>query len=946
MADRNLVMRILLAAQDRASAALNRIRESSTGLTASLARSQRAVRDLERAQKDLARTGEVRNQLRATSTALADVRNRQRELTATIRANGGATRAQQRELAALARRGTELQQTQARQRRELQELTNRLRRAGVDSRNLAEAQARLRRLHDQATDAVRRQTAALERRARAQRTLDRARQLSGSLQGISGKAAIGGAVATAALSAPVRAYAAAESAGMDLRVAMMDSSGQVAAQFAEVDRLATRLGDRLPGTTADFKNLMTMLIRQGMRAETILGGTGEAAALLAVQLKKTPQDAAEMAAKLQDATRGTEQEMLAIMDGVQRLFYAGVEDGNILGAFAKMSPALDIIKVKGEAAMKMMGPLVGMLDQAGLSGESAGNALRKVFGRSMAANDIEKKLNKMKKKGQLDVGFTLDFTDGKGEFGGLDKMYAELTKLRALNTQQRLEVISEIYGDDAETLQALNVMIDKGKAGYEEFAAKLEAQASLNQRVNEQLGTLSNLWDAASGTFTNFLVGMGEAIAPELKNITEWLGSVAEKMSLWAQANPGTANTIMKVAAGVTVLLLGVSALSAVAAAVLVPMAALKLSWVTLVTGLATGTGKIAMLAKGFGLVTKALGVLKAAALANPVVLVVAAIAAAAYLLWRHWDTVTAAIARGWAWLDGVFARYPILNYIFPFIGVVRQIVNNWSAISGFFSNVWARVTTFFSNAVSRLSSIISGWSPLSLFQAAMQAVINWFSNTLPVRMAQAGRDMVQGLVNGIKSALPSLQGAMQSLNVAKAGSIGSSAGAAAARRFARGYSRGGYTGAGGVHEAAGVVHKGEVVFSQADVRRFGGWRVVENLRRSGGQLLAKAKETLGNPLAEGGLLARTLNALMPGEGDAPLSFALPGAISMPEAMRQAAAAPARNTVQQGGNTYNITVNVPAGSDGPKIGQDIAAALAQHEAAQHRRRRGRLLDKD
>ena len=52
-------------------------------------------------------------------------------------------------------------------------------------------------------------------------------------------------------------------------------------------------------------------------------------------------------------------------------------------------------------------------------------------------------------------------------------------------------------------------MIEKGKTGYEEFAKKMEAQASLNQRVNEQLGTLTNLWDAASGTFTNFLATMG-----------------------------------------------------------------------------------------------------------------------------------------------------------------------------------------------------------------------------------------------------------------------------------------------------------------------------------------------------------------------------------------------------------------------------------------------------
>lgn len=42
----------------------------------------------------------------------------------------------------------------------------------------------------------------------------------------------------------------------------------------------------------------------------------------------------------------------------------------------------------------------------------------------------------------------------------------------------------------------------------------------------------------------------------------------------------------------------------------------------------------------------------------------------------------------------------------------------------------------------------------------------------------------------------------------------------------------GGYTGHGGQFDPAGIVHKGEVVFSQADVRRFGGVSAVENIRR------------------------------------------------------------------------------------------------------------------
>ncbi|MFJ4454379.1 phage tail length tape measure family protein [Pseudomonas sp. NPDC089392] len=45
------------------------------------------------------------------------------------------------------------------------------------------------------------------------------------------------------------------------------------------------------------------------------------------------------------------------------------------------------------------------------------------------------------------------------------------------------------------------------------------------------------------------------------------------------------------------------------------------------------------------------------------------------------------------------------------------------------------------------------------------------------------------------------------------------------------GFSTGGYTGPGGVNDPAGIVHKGEVVWSQADIRRFGGVAAVEGLR-------------------------------------------------------------------------------------------------------------------
>ncbi|WP_407507896.1 tape measure protein [Acinetobacter baumannii] len=47
------------------------------------------------------------------------------------------------------------------------------------------------------------------------------------------------------------------------------------------------------------------------------------------------------------------------------------------------------------------------------------------------------------------------------------------------------------------------------------------------------------------------------------------------------------------------------------------------------------------------------------------------------------------------------------------------------------------------------------------------------------------------------------------------------------------GFSDGGYTGSGGKYQPAGIVHKGEVVWSQEDIRRWGGVGLVEKMRKS-----------------------------------------------------------------------------------------------------------------
>lgn len=838
---KSLELKIIMSATDKASAAFKKLRSAGDVLGQTLDKLEGEMKGYERAQARLTQRVQLTAKIKEQTKALMENRLAQKALKDEIAKTGVPTKAQARNLEKLQAAQEKLQNSQSRYQQKIEEINAELKKHGVVTKDAAEAQKQL-------EQAAKKTEAALQRQQKAMAARDKAAAAKAQMTE-AGMRAVGmmytarGIADTTrnVLSSPVKAYADTETASADLRAAMMDNTGKVSAQYKDIDNLATRLGDRLPGTTADFKNLMTMLIRQGMSAQSVLGGTGEAAALLAVQLKKSPEAAAEMAAKLQDATRGTEKEMLAIMDQVQRLYYAGTDDSNILGAFSKLSPALDTLKIKGETAMKMMSPLVGMLDQAGLSGESAGNALRKVFTRMMDTEKIAKVTD--------GTGISLNFTDGKGEFGGFDKMYEQLAKLKTINTEQRLQILQGIFGDDAETLQALNTMIEKGKAGYEEFAKKMEAQASLNQRVNDQLGTLTNLWDAASGTFTNFLAKMGESVAPELKELTKWIGDINEKLSNWAAKNPETANTIMKIVAAIGIFLTVVTGIGAAISAVLVPIALAKFSFFSLFGVFAGGGGVISTIIGWLGRLGITLLGFGAKAMVflatNPFGWAIIAVTAIV-LLWRNWETVKAALIAGWEWIKKTFSgNNPISIAMTAAMGPIGAVINSFRILRSVAVGAW--------EWLKKATSAKAPSTPPSL-----------------------------GIPN-------------------------------------RGFSVGGYTGAGGVHEAAGVVHKGEVVFNQRDVAKFGGWQAVEALRRGGAGVLANIGNRLGLGFSDG------RKAALP----SPTRFnAAPHAVSM------------------AGDNITINVHAAPGMSEQALVNAIMAKLNERSQAKQRRRNSSFFDKD
>lgn len=235
----------------------------------------------------------------------------------------------------------------------------------------------------------------------------------------------------------------------------------------------------------------------------------------------------------------------------------------------------------------------------------------------------------------------------------------QLEKLKGLSTEARLPILSDMFGNDAETIQALNLLIDKGQVGYNEVVAKMQKQAALQTRVNAQLGTLKNLRDAAGGTFTSMLALFGEQLAPQFKMLITGFTNITENVTAWAQKNPVLANTIAKVVAGGILLVGGISAL----ALGLVTILGTSLLWL----------GKIFLTVSRF-------------MMANPIILAITLIATAAFLIYKYWTPISGFFVGIWNTVKTAFNGG---------IKGVSALIINWSPI-GLFYAAFAKVLSWF----------------------------------------------------------------------------------------------------------------------------------------------------------------------------------------------------------------------------------------------------------
>ncbi|MDU6099481.1 MAG: phage tail tape measure protein, partial [Acinetobacter sp.] len=200
---------------------------------------------------------------------------------------------------------------------------------------------------------------------------------------------------------------------------------------------------------------------------------------------------------------------------------------------------------------------------------------------------------------------------------------------------------------------------------------------------------------------------------------------------------------------------------------------------------------------------------------ANPIILAVTLLATAAYFIYQNWAPIKSFFMDLWTGVknafntgvsfikgiiqsvDQVFADNPLLNLLFPLIGIPRLIIANWSGITGFFSSVWTSITTGVANVWNSIVSYLGPigdwfaakweniklvtsvvWSGIkSVVTTAWDNLISAITNSplfqrivdgwtkifdylgsLKNKMLSIGKNIIDGLVNGIQSGFDSLK--------------------------------------------------------------------------------------------------------------------------------------------------------------------------------------------
>ncbi|WJI01148.1 MULTISPECIES: phage tail tape measure protein [Acinetobacter] len=353
--------------------------------------------------------------------------------------------------------------------------------------------------------------------------------------------------------------------------------------------------------------------------------------------------------------------------------------------------------------------------------------------------------------------------------------------------------------------------------------AKLnEGAFNIDQLNTQAQGTTSGKELEARAKLHDAYLQFGQTILPIYTQALIMASNAMQTFTGWMQQNPTLAKAL---GSGLLVIAGGLVALGGlllVFSPLILSMLSLRLAMVTLgVQGSALSFAFKMLMSpfKALGSSVMWLGRMLFAAgqlmRANPIIFAVTLLATAAYFIYQNWAPIKSFFMDLWTGVknafntgvsfikgiiqsvDQVFADNPLLNLLFPLIGIPRLIIANWSGITGFFSSVWTSITTGVANVWNSIVSYLGPigdwfaakweniklvtsvvWSGIkSIVTTAWDNLISAITNSplfqrivdgwtkifdylgsLKNKMLSIGKNIIDGLVNGIQSGFDSLK--------------------------------------------------------------------------------------------------------------------------------------------------------------------------------------------
>ena len=533
-----------------------------------------------------------------------------------------------------------------------------------------------------------------------------------------------GTLASAAVGIGVmKTYMQQEEAANNLKISMMKADGTFG-KFKEIGKIADQLGTDLPGTREDFYKLAKAMKMQGVSDDTLINGGLKTSAKLNVLLEMDQEQGGEFFAKMMESHGLSEAELGVSADDMQRaMFAAGMKKDDMYGAMTYYASKVRSMKLTGRENSQKIYAIEGLAAQQGLEGTSFGTNFSTMLDRMSKGPQMIAEAKKGMKAEARDIleksGVKFDFWDKKGNFKGIDGMVKELEKL---------EIIRKKFGDQAaedvadamfatEGKRVATLLGQQGTKGLQDFLQKMKDQASLEERVAQKTKTLGSALESLGGAWESAIGNVGSVFADDIKSFAKSLQEAVEWFTPFISQHKQAVKFVLGLVAG----------------------------FVALRGVLQVGSFAIQT-------VTMAMNALKIATMTNPIGLIITGIAVAAYLIYNNWEPISAWFSNLWTKVTGYFQNF--CNWVQGiWTGATEWVSSAWSGVSDYFGQLWDGITSFFDSGIGNITATILNWSPLGLFQQVFSTVLSWFGIDVPSKFTDFGKNMIDGLVNGIKNA-------------------------------------------------------------------------------------------------------------------------------------------------------------------------------------------------